>query len=93
VQAVLDLLGEAGETGIAQADIQDRLKLSKANLTRVLGLMEDHDLIERRKVGRDKQVFLGRRAQQKKATPVEAPTPKSEFRRGLTLLSGSKHAV
>ena len=93
VQAVLDLLGEAGETGIAQADIQDRLKLSKANLTRVLGLMEDHDLIERRKVGRDKQVFLGRSAQQKKATPVEAPTPKSEFRRGLTLLSGSKHAV
>jgi DNA-binding MarR family transcriptional regulator len=91
VQKVLDLLRKAGPAGLAQAELLDKLDVGKANLTRVLGLMEDHDLIERRKVGRDKQVFLGPSAPPPKPAPAEPSESKAN--RGLSLLSKHAHAA
>jgi hypothetical protein len=88
VQKVIDLLRSEGTAGVAQSELQSRLSLGKANLTRVLGMMEDHDLIERRKMGRDKQVFLGPAAQQRQESPPEQPTAP----RGLSFFR-RKHAA
>jgi hypothetical protein len=92
VKTILEILGRGGATGVAQAGIQQQLGLGKANLTRVLGLMEDHDLIERRKVGRDKQVLLGRGAPKPGAQATVAVP--SQGRRGIVIgFSGGKNVA
>jgi hypothetical protein len=48
------------EAGLTQAQIADRLRLKAANLSRILGVLEAHEMIERRSVGREKQVHPGR---------------------------------
>ncbi len=63
------------QPGLTQAEIGQRLGLKPANLSRILGVVEAHELIERRTLGREKRVHLGPRA----ATgprPAEAPGKK-----------------
>jgi hypothetical protein len=80
VAAVIDLLsGEA----LPQSEIGQRLGLGKVNLTRVLNLMESAGLIERRKEGTEKRVFLAgaeARASERKAHPPEPPPVTYLFR-------------
>lgn len=57
---ILDLV--ANEPGLTQAEICERLKLKPANLSRILGVLEAHEMIERRTVGREKRVHPGRLA-------------------------------
>jgi hypothetical protein len=59
-EAILALV--AREPGLTQAEIGERLDLKPANLSRVLGVLEAHELIERRRVGREKRVHFGRLA-------------------------------
>lgn len=58
--SILELVEE--EAGLTQAEIGDRLHLKPANLSRILGVLEAHELIERRSVGREKRVHPGRLA-------------------------------
>lgn len=55
---ILALVGE--EPGLTQAEVGERLGLKPANLSRVLGVLEAHELIERRRVGRNKEIQPGR---------------------------------
>ncbi len=48
-----------GRPGIPQHVLGDLLGLQKANLTRVLNLAEANELIERRTLGRENQLFVG----------------------------------
>jgi len=48
--------------GLTQTEIAEALDLSAANLSRILGVMEAHELVERRSVGREKRVHPGRLA-------------------------------
>jgi hypothetical protein len=50
----------AREPGLAQAELGDRVGLRPPNLSRILGVLEAHEFIERRAVGREKRVYLGR---------------------------------
>lgn len=58
--AILELV--EAEQGLTQVEIAARLGLKAANLSRILGVLEAHELIERRTVGREKRVHLGRLA-------------------------------
>ncbi len=58
---VLALVGS--EPGLSQREIGRRLDFKPANLSRILGILEAHELIERRSVGREKQVHPGRLAE------------------------------
>ncbi len=53
---ILDLLAE--EPSLPQTEIAKRLGLKEANLSRILAVLEAHDLITRRVVGREKHVRL-----------------------------------
>lgn len=55
---IVDLV--AREPGHTQAEICERLELKPANLSRILGVLEAHEFVERRTVGREKRVRLGR---------------------------------
>ncbi len=55
---ILDLV--ARQAGLTQAAIAQQLNLKPANLSRILGVLEAHELIERRSVGREKRVYPGR---------------------------------
>jgi hypothetical protein len=55
-EEILDLLAERPD--LSQADIARELKLKEANLSRILAVLEAHDLITRRVVGREKQARL-----------------------------------
>lgn len=55
---IVDLV--AREPGLAQAEVGERLGLKPANLSRILGVLEAHEFIERRTAGREKRVHLGR---------------------------------
>lgn len=59
---IIDLVTR--EPGHTQAEICQRLDLKPANLSRILGVLEAHEFIERRTVGREKRVHLGRLAGQ-----------------------------
>ena len=50
----------ASRPGLTQVEIGDELELKPANLSRILGVLEAHELIERRAVGRVKRVHPGR---------------------------------
>jgi hypothetical protein len=69
-EPILDLVER--EEGLAQGEIGERLDLKPANLSRILGVLEAAELIERRSVGREKRVFPGRLAQRR---PAEAAPP------------------
>ncbi len=56
--SILDLV--ARQPGLTQAAIAQRLRLRPANLSRILGVLEAHELIERRSAGREKQIHPGR---------------------------------
>lgn len=58
VTEVLEALVDAGGT-MPQGALADVRGLKKANLTRVLHLMEAHDLIVRRRIGKENEVSLG----------------------------------
>lgn len=45
--------------GLSQKQLQEKLDLGKANLSRILDLMEANELIHRRKVGRENQILPG----------------------------------
>jgi hypothetical protein len=45
-----------------QSEIRERFKLGKANLTRILNVMEANGLIERQEIGRENRIRLGREA-------------------------------
>lgn len=58
---ILELV--ASDQGLPQTEICNRREgLKPANLSRILGVLEAHELIERRTVGRQKRVYLGRLA-------------------------------
>ncbi len=56
---VLAYLAGRGDAGAGQSEIGEALGLRKANLSRVLNLMEADDLVARRMVGREKKVVRG----------------------------------
>jgi hypothetical protein len=72
------------QPGITQQELIDALRLGKANATRILKLMEANGLIERRAVGRENHVYLGRRG--------EAHAPQPDAQRWGRLLCKSKVA-
>ncbi len=80
--AILDLVGN--EPGLKQSDIGKRLGLKPANLSRILNVLEGHELIERQSVGRERRVNLGRLAESAK------PVPEGDMHRGTFYLSLSK---
>jgi CRP-like cAMP-binding protein len=45
------------EPGISQAEIGDRLGLKRANLSRILHVLEANELVDRRTVGREKHLY------------------------------------
>ena len=45
-----------------QSEIRERFQLGKANLTRILNVMEANGLIERQELGRENRIRLGREA-------------------------------
>jgi DNA-binding transcriptional ArsR family regulator len=45
------------EPGILQSEIAERLGLKRANLSRILRVLEANELVDRRIVGREKQVY------------------------------------
>ena len=58
--SILDLVEE--QTGLTQAEMAGTLGLKPANLSRILGILEAHELVERRSVGREKRIHPGRLA-------------------------------
>lgn len=63
VKPLLKLVAEqqrADPQGVPQALLLEKLGLKKANLTRILNLLEANELIERRGAGRENRVVLGR---------------------------------
>lgn len=74
-EEILDLVSNA-TAPMGQAEIGVRLGLKPANLSRILGVLEANELIERRSVGREKRVSLGRLATEPAAR--EAATPAAE---------------
>lgn len=73
--AILDLAGR--EPGLKQSDIGKRLGLKPANLSRILSVLEAHELIERQSVGRERRVMLGRLGR-----PEAAPVTESDVKPG-----------
>lgn len=71
--------------GDNQAAIADVLRLGAANLSRILGVLEAHELIERREVGREKLVYVGRLFE-----PVEAAEEEGEMVTNPAALSPSE---
>lgn len=68
------------EPGLTQAEIGQRRGLKPANLSRILGILEAYELIERRNSGRERRVHPGRLA------PPAPPTKsEDEVERGLSL--------
>ncbi|MGA2400563.1 MAG: winged helix-turn-helix domain-containing protein [Syntrophobacteraceae bacterium] len=57
VKQILELVLRGGAT--KQTEIQERLGLKPANLTRVLNVMEANELIDRRKEGRENTIHPG----------------------------------
>lgn len=55
---IVDLV--AREPGLPQAELGERLGLKPPNLSRILGVLEAHEFVERRAAGREKRVHLGR---------------------------------
>lgn len=70
VQKLLDAV--LAEPGVSQQALGDTAGLNKANLTRVLNLMEANDLVERRASGRENRVFPGPSAPRKAEVPPVA---------------------
>lgn len=70
---ILDLVAE--NPGWTQTQIAEKLTLKPANLTRILGILEANELIERQSVGREKRVYLGRLEpqRQREEYPVGPP--------------------
>ncbi|NNC06145.1 hypothetical protein HJC10_25215 [Corallococcus exiguus] len=92
VSEILKLV-RAGEVrdpnGVPQALLRSELGLKKANLTRILNVMEANELIERRGTGRENLIRLGR-AVRELAMTTDARTlaqPYKEVRRGLDYFS------
>ncbi len=71
-----------GEPGLKQSDIGKRLGLKPANLSRILSVLEANELIERRNVGRERRVYMGRLAE-----PAVKPAVENELQRGMYYLS------
>lgn len=65
--------------GLTQTEIAETLELSAANLSRILGVMEAHELIERRRVGREKRVHQGRLAGDARPVQETASDPVDRF--------------
>jgi MarR family len=75
------------EPGLTQAEICRHLKLKPANLSRILGVLEAHELIERRSTGRERRVHPGRLAGAPPAAPAEpSPPVEDELPRGMAFL-------
>ncbi len=83
--AILDLVGR--KPGLKQSDIGERLHLKPANLSRILNVLEAHELIERQSVGRERRVNLGRLGR-----PAAEPVAKGNVRRGRDYLSATEAA-
>ncbi|MDY7095975.1 MAG: helix-turn-helix domain-containing protein [Acidobacteriota bacterium] len=73
---ILELV--AAEPGLSQVEVGERLELKPANLSRILGVLEAHDLIERRNVGREKRVYLGFAAEDDFSTGSARSYPRQE---------------
>ena len=56
-ERILELV--AAEPGLTQVELGERLQLKPANVTRILAALEADELIERRRVGREKRVHPG----------------------------------
>jgi hypothetical protein len=93
--SILDLV--ESDPGLTQAEIAQRLGLKPANLSRILGVLEAHELIERRSTGREKRVHPGRLAVAAGRAAVGGPADQrsaadgpvaaeSEVRRGRSYL-------
>ena len=81
------------EPGLAQDEVAERIGLKKANLSRIMALMEENDLLERRREGRRKRVYPGPRAPKPEAAAIAEP--KAEYQvapRGMSYLSDEKAA-
>lgn len=91
VEDILKVVRRGGALGVPQSAILDELKLQKANLARILNLMEANDLIERRPSPvnkREKHVLLGRNAGLaiEGRSPSDGNAPSPGGRRGLAYL-------
>jgi MarR family len=71
----------AQHPGCTQSEIREDRELKPANLTRILGILEANELVERQTVGREKRVYLGRLERQRRET--EYPTGAVEARHGV----------
>lgn len=68
------------QDGIGQQQIQQKLKLGKVNLSRILNLMEAQELIARRKSGRHNQIVPGANAARfTPPQPLQVKEPKREY--------------
>ena len=90
VKRLLKLVAEqqrSAPEGVPQALLLEKLGLKKANLTRILNLLEGNELIERRGAGRENRVVLGRNvpADIQRLASKEAGNPQAG-KRGLEIL-------
>lgn len=67
---ILDFV--AKHPGCSQTQIAAELELKAANFTRILGILEANELIERQAIGKEKRVHLGRLERQRRAEEYPA---------------------
>lgn len=79
--------------GMTQSEIGEELDLGASNLSRILGVLEAHELIQRRTVGREKRVHLGRLAERPGGGASGASSGREPVQRGIAYLSTSRSAA
>jgi hypothetical protein len=83
VAKILEIVRQ--QDGVAQQEVMRRAGLrSKANLTRVLNVMEANELVERRRVGNENRLYLGVRARE---VSTEREVGRETPRRGMGYLT------
>lgn len=70
---ILDLIED--EPGLSQSVIAKRLHLKPANLSRILGVLEANELVDRLTVGREKHVYIPLQRDDIPPTPASPPFP------------------
>ncbi len=89
VSEILQQLRLRRDQGLGQRELRELVGLKPANLTRVLNLMERHELVRRESHGRENRLFIGRLAPEAPPKAPKAPRDAAQKgeRRGIEVLA------
>ena len=79
VDEILQAIGAAAGEGLPQGELQKKLGLQPANLTRILNTLENHRVIVRERKGKEKRVRLGPNAPERAAVTETGSSGASIF--------------